>query len=91
MATPNLSRFEICPRCVVEGDWPERASCRVTDNPDIFTNAQSIKEEEAAKSICRLCVVSDECLFTALYYPPEHSEGQIRGGYTSQERRALQL
>ncbi|MFE9680248.1 WhiB family transcriptional regulator [Streptomyces sp. NPDC002701] len=69
--------------------WREYAECRTVD-PDLFfpigTTGPALVQIEDAKSVCRRCPVSGECLDWAL------ETGQsigIWGGKSEGERRAL--
>lgn len=73
-----------------EADWRQRAACRDFPDPDIFfpigNTGSALDQIEAAKTICRPCVVRKHCLKWAL------STGQdigVWGGLSEDERRAL--
>jgi WhiB family redox-sensing transcriptional regulator len=70
-------------------DWLHYARCKDED-PELFfpvgTTGPAAVQVEAAKTICRLCEVRDECLEWAM------STGQdagVWGGLSEDERRAL--
>jgi len=70
-------------------DWRQAAACRDTD-PDLFfpvgTTGPAIDQIEAAKAVCRACVVQNECLEYALVNGEKFG---IWGGLSERERRRL--
>lgn len=70
-------------------DWRHRAICRDED-PELFfpigNTGPALRQIEDAKSVCRRCPVTEQCLSWAL------STGQdsgVWGGLSEDERRAL--
>lgn len=70
-------------------DWRDRAACRDMD-PDMFfpigTTGPALDQIEAAKGICRVCEVREECLEYALM---TNQEAGIWGETSEEERRKL--
>lgn len=78
-------------RLAPEDDWRDRANCKY-ENPNTFTGAGRTEKEKRhitlrAKSICRGCVVVDECFLDALETGDTYG---IRGG-TSERQRSKAL
>jgi WhiB family redox-sensing transcriptional regulator len=74
----------------IESDeWRGQASCRDT-NPDLFfpvgTTGPAIEQIEAAKAVCRECLVREQCLEYAL---ETNQDSGIWGGLSEEERRKL--
>lgn len=78
-------------------DWHDLAQCIGTDQTVFFPESSGFGKghayknpkivlENIAKSICRVCVVSDECLEYAL--ETNQSDG-IWGGKTPEERKRI--
>jgi WhiB family redox-sensing transcriptional regulator len=69
--------------------WRNRAACRDT-SPDMFfpigTTGLALDQIEAARSVCALCPVTQECLEFAL---ATNQEAGVWGGTTEEERRKL--
>ena len=69
--------------------WRDSAACRNTD-PNLFfpagTTGAAVEEIEAAKAICRSCVVQKECLEFAL---EANQDTGVWGGTTEDERRKI--
>lgn len=63
-------------------DWIEDAECADAD-PDLFFSATG-RKLEAARSICRDCLVQEECLA----YATDHQLEGCWGGTTRRERQA---
>ncbi|HSX44876.1 MAG TPA: WhiB family transcriptional regulator [Candidatus Saccharimonadales bacterium] len=66
--------------------WMKRARCRGVD-PSEFYPPDNLGVE-AAKAICNLCVVKDECLEYALD-PKTKQEHGVWGGASERERRRI--
>jgi WhiB family redox-sensing transcriptional regulator len=70
-------------------DWRHQAACRDID-PEIFfpvgTTGPALAQIEAAQSICRTCLVQDECLRWAI---ETGQDAGIWGGMTEEERREV--
>lgn len=70
-------------------DWREVARCKQMD-PDLFfpvgTTGPALLQIEAAKAVCRLCEVRQECLQYAIESNQEYG---IWGGTTEEERRFM--
>ncbi|MEU6422487.1 WhiB family transcriptional regulator [Streptomyces spiralis] len=72
-------------------DWRERALCQGED-PDLFFPIGNVNsgpvaiQTDEAKSVCRRCPVTEQCLAWAMDADPV--EG-IWGGTTEGERRAM--
>jgi len=70
-------------------DWLDHAACRGSD-PELFFPASDMSagrgQVEAAKRVCRRCLVKGTCLSWAL---DDEQEAGIWGGMTEQERRRL--
>lgn len=73
-----------------ETDWRHRAACRGFDDPDIFfpigNTGPALEQIEAAKEICRPCVVRRKCLQWAM---TTRQESGVWGGLSEDERRTL--
>jgi WhiB family redox-sensing transcriptional regulator len=71
-------------------DWRHRASCD-GENPELFfpvgTDGPALLQIANAKTVCRRCPVSAECLRWAL---ERGEDAGVWGGTTEEERRALQ-
>lgn len=65
-------------------NWQKMANCLGVD-PDMFFPERGANAQ-AAKEICRACVVRVECLEFAL---ENGEQGGIWGGYTDRERRRI--
>jgi WhiB family redox-sensing transcriptional regulator len=70
-------------------DWADRAACK-TEDPDLFFPVGSFgantRQVLRAKSVCRDCPVSTECLDWALTHDAIHG---VWGGLTEDEREAM--
>jgi WhiB family redox-sensing transcriptional regulator len=70
-------------------DWRHRAACRDED-PELFfpigTTGPALLQVDEAKSVCRRCVVADDCLSWSL---ETGQEAGVWGGLSEDERRAL--
>ena len=66
--------------------WRNDAACGGAESALFFPTGEEASLAEAAKSICGVCPVADECLQYAL--ATNQSEG-IWGGMTGSERRRL--
>ena len=70
-------------------DWVYRARCR-TEDPELFfpigTTPTAMVQIEAAKAVCQLCDVREECLQWAM---ATEQEAGVWGGLSEDERRAL--
>lgn len=69
--------------------WRSRAACRNLD-PDLFfpvgETGDALEQVEAAKAVCRVCPVQQECLEYAL---AANEQAGIWGGTTEAERRSI--
>jgi len=70
-----------------DAEWQDFAHC-IDKNPDLFFSDKQ-EDIDAAKQICRACVVREECLETALtsadgLYPPA-----VWGGMSPRELKRL--
>ncbi|MEU4657764.1 WhiB family transcriptional regulator [Streptomyces sp. NPDC023723] len=71
-------------------DWRDRGLC-LREDPDLFfpigsiSSGQAVIQTDEAKSVCRRCPVTEQCLAWAVVAGPV--EG-IWGGTTERERRA---
>ena len=65
-------------------DWQEYANCATTD-PELFFPRKG-GSAQAARLICSMCKVPDECLTDALLDGDQHG---IRAGMTERERRRM--
>jgi WhiB family redox-sensing transcriptional regulator len=68
-----------------ERSWREAAACRVTA-VSFFPGPDDLEGIAAAKEICSICPVADECLSFAI--ETNQTEG-IWGGHTPRERTKL--
>jgi WhiB family redox-sensing transcriptional regulator len=73
----------------MERNWVQRARCRDVD-PELFypieTSGSAAAQVQAAKAICSLCPVRNECLQWAL----DHGQHTgVWGGLSDEERRVL--
>lgn len=70
-------------------DWRHRAICRDED-PELFfpigNTGPALRQIEDAKSVCRRCPVTEECLTWAL---TSGQDSGVWGGLSEDERRAL--
>jgi WhiB family redox-sensing transcriptional regulator len=70
-------------------DWRHRARCRDVD-PELFfpvgTTGPAEAQVQAAKAICALCPVREDCLQWAL---DTAQDAGVWGGLSEEERRAL--
>ena len=66
--------------------WRDEAACGGAETALFFPAGEEASLAEAAKSVCAMCPVADECLQYAL--ATNQSEG-IWGGMTGSERRRL--
>ncbi len=70
-------------------EWRELSACRDSD-PTLFfpigTTGGAIEQIEAAKQICAMCTVQEDCLQYAL---ESNQEAGVWGGYAEDERRRL--
>ncbi|MEJ3652506.1 WhiB family transcriptional regulator [Actinomycetes bacterium KLBMP 9759] len=68
-------------------DWRHRASCRI-ENPELFfpvgTSGPALLQIAEAKTVCRRCTVTSECLTWAL---DSGQDAGIWGGLSEDERR----
>lgn len=71
-------------------EWMADAECQTATDPDIFfPEGEYVRTmARAAKTYCRVCLVSEECLKYALDNNIGHG---IFAGLGPKERRALQL
>ncbi len=69
--------------------WRDRAECQDSD-PDLFfpvgSSGQAAEEIRAAKAVCRICAVREQCLAFAL---ETNQEAGVWGGASEEERRWL--
>lgn len=63
--------------------WQEKAAC--LGATDLFYSTRS-RDQDAAKSLCRICMVRKSCLAYALLIREDQG---IWGGYTAEERRSI--
>jgi WhiB family redox-sensing transcriptional regulator len=70
-------------------DWRHRAACRDED-PELFfpigTSGPALLQIDEAKSVCRVCTVTESCLSWAI---ESGQESGVWGGLSEDERRAL--
>lgn len=70
-------------------DWRDRAAC-LDEDPELFfpvgTTGPALDQVERAKSICRVCEVSVQCLEWAL---ETNQDAGVWGGLSEDERRSL--
>lgn len=70
-------------------DWRHRAICRDED-PELFfpvgNTGPALRQIEDAKSVCRRCPVTEQCLSWAL---TTGQDSGVWGGLSEDERRAL--
>jgi WhiB family redox-sensing transcriptional regulator len=78
------SRVDRPQESVLLGTWQDEANCLGTD-PDLFYPERGATPD-AAKAVCKGCVVRSECLYHALKVGEHHG---IWGGLTAAERRRL--
>jgi WhiB family redox-sensing transcriptional regulator len=75
---------------VIDMNWRSRAVCR-TEDPELFfpvgTTGPALAQLTRAKSVCRGCPVTVECLSWALASGPCAG---VWGGLSEDERRQLQ-
>jgi WhiB family transcriptional regulator, redox-sensing transcriptional regulator len=71
------------------GDWRHSSACRDED-PELFfpvgTTGPAERQVEAAKAVCRRCMVTSECLAWAL---DTGQDAGVWGGLSEDERRVL--
>ena len=71
-------------------DWQDLAACREVESDvffppvDVESTAERLAREAAAKEICAVCPVQEECLEWALSVGEPHG---VWGGQTESERR----
>lgn len=84
-----LSPSHLLTLTIASDEWRGQASCRDT-NPDLFfpvgTTGPAIEQIEAAKAVCRECLVRQQCLEYALQ---TNQDSGIWGGTSEEERRKL--
>ncbi|MGH9155025.1 MAG: WhiB family transcriptional regulator [Acidimicrobiales bacterium] len=73
-----------------DSQWRDKAACRASD-PELFfpvgsTGTAALGEIRAAKALCAMCGVRDECLQFAL---EANQEAGVWGGTSEEERRRL--
>lgn len=70
-------------------EWRQMSACRDSE-PSLFfpvgTTGPALDDIAAAKAICALCSVQEECLQYAL---ESNQEAGVWGGYAEDERRRL--
>lgn len=70
-------------------DWRTRSACRDED-PELFfpigTTGPAVEQTDAAKRVCMVCEVREECLEFAL---ATNQDAGIWGGLAEDERRTL--
>ena len=70
-------------------DWRSRAAC-TDEDPELFfpigTTGPAVEQADAAKRICVVCDVREECLEFAL---STNQDAGVWGGLTEDERRTL--
>lgn len=71
---------------VTAEDWRDRANCLGCDPELFFTERGDNYTVNAAKAICRACVVRQECLDFALAHGEKWG---IWGGLSEKERRRV--
>jgi len=70
-------------------DWRQLAACRDSDASLFFpvgSTGPAVDQIAAAKEICAICSVQEECLQYAL---ESNQEAGVWGGYAEDERRRL--
>lgn len=70
-------------------DWRQLAACRDSDATLFFpvgSTGPAVDQIVAAKEICAMCTVQEECLQYAL---ESNQEAGVWGGYAEDERRRL--
>jgi WhiB family redox-sensing transcriptional regulator len=74
---------------VIVMDWRHQATC-TTEDPELFfpagTNGPALLQVAEAKTVCRRCPVTTECLDYAIDTAQAHG---VWGGMSEDERRAL--
>lgn len=82
--------FYLEPGASAEADWRHRAACRDITDPEIFfpigTTGPALEQIEAAKAICRPCVVRRQCLSWAI---ETNQDTGVWGGLSEEERKEL--
>ncbi len=70
-------------------DWRGRAAC-TDEDPELFfpigTTGPAVEQADAAKRVCAVCDVREECLEFAL---ATNQDAGVWGGLTEDERRTL--
>jgi WhiB family transcriptional regulator, redox-sensing transcriptional regulator len=66
-------------------DWPDRPACTDAD-PEAFFPAKG-EPVDAAKAICAICPVADECAEWALAHPLDGAQFGVWGGMSAPERK----
>ena len=69
-----------------EAEWRLRARCRNTEPATFFAFSEDLSAPLAAKEICSICPVRQECLAYALSTRQPYG---VWGGLTAGERRRL--
>lgn len=66
-------------------NWRDAAACRTVDPEVFFPFPGDTRGQDAAKAVCAVCPVRDECLAWAL---ATGQDAGVWGGRTEDERRA---
>lgn len=66
--------------------WIEQALCREAGPDDFFPNPGEVRKTTAAKRVCQLCDVREECLSYAM---ERHEKWGVWGGLSPTERHRL--
>ncbi|MFE9500826.1 WhiB family transcriptional regulator [Streptomyces collinus] len=88
----NIARLPLWQQRELFLDWVDRAECAsIRVDPAIFyppnrKGAPGFDRINAAKKICHMCTVSEQCLAVALKQDEQYG---IWGGLTASERRRL--
>lgn len=69
-------------------EWMERALCPQVDLEIFYPEKGEHAKALAAKRVCRMCPVREECLVHALGQDEQYG---VWGGMTARERRRLSL
>ena len=67
-------------------EWMESAACASTGNPDLWFPGKG-KPSNAAKQVCAVCPVQQECLLLLQSLPAEWQRYGVWAGTTAMQRR----
>jgi WhiB family redox-sensing transcriptional regulator len=84
-APARVLRAVLPVEAVIDSDWEDRAACKNMP-ADMFYPEDNGAEMEAAKAVCRVCPVREDCLEHSL--ATRDFEG-VRGGLNQRERKRL--